>query len=224
VTEAPLLPGRLYGLRTWRVVEANGRPRLAGPYEHTPWPSAGLAAEAVCTHGGDHPAPAPDCQCGVHALHPCPKSARRVLGCRLDIPGVVEAWGDVQVHDTGFRAAYGRPCALVLQPGRNERLIRELAREYRTELLELRKPSELLDHCRARRLGLDEDVVDELLAPGQADVRRRARRRQARTNVLRVAAAVIIGLVMFAVGEHLFEDPHGTEVLYGRTGAITVHH
>lgn len=220
----PLLPGRLYGLRTWRVVDADGRPHLAGPYEHMPWPAGGLAVEAVCTHGGDHPAPAPGCQCGVHAFHPRRKSARRVLGNRVEIPGILEAWGDVQVHDSGFRAAYGRPFALVLQPGRNARLIRELAREYRSEVLELRTPSELLDHCRARGLGLEEAVVDELLAPGQAPARRRARRRQARANVLRVAAAVIIGMVMFALGQRLFEDPHGTEVLYGRTGAITVHH
>ncbi len=224
MTPDPLLPGRLYGLRTWRVVDADGRPHLAGPYEHTPWPAAGVAVEAVCTHGGAHSAPAPDCQCGVHALHPSRKAARRVLGGRLEIPGVVEAWGDVQVHDTGFRAAYGRPHALVLQPGRNERLIRELARAYEAEVIELRKPDELLDHCRERRLGLDESVVDELLAPGQAQARRRARRRQARTNVLRVVAAVFIGLVMFALGESLFADPHGTEALYGRTGAITVHH
>jgi hypothetical protein len=224
VTPDPLLPGRIYGLRTWRVVDSDGRPHLAGPYQHTPWPAAGLAVEAVCTEGGAHDAPAPDCQCGVHALHPSRKAARRVLGGRAEIPGVVEAWGDVQVHDAGFRAAYGRPYALVLQPGRNERLIRELAREYQVEVLELRKPDELLDHCRRRKLGLEENVVDELLAPGHPQQRRRARRRQARTNVLRVAAAVIIGLVMFALGQQLFVDPHGPEVLSGRTGAITVNH
>jgi hypothetical protein len=224
VTAHPLLPGRLYGLRTWRVVDSDGHPRLAGPYQNMPWPAAGEAVEAVCADGGAHDAPAHDCQCGVHALHPRRHSARRVLAGRLDVPGVVEAWGDVELHESGFRAAYGRPYALILQPGRNERLIRELAREYKAEVIELRKPAELLDHCRRRELGLEEHVVDELLAPGHAQQRRRARRRQARTNVLRVAAAVIIGLVMFALGQQLFEDPHGPEVLSGRTGAITVNH
>jgi hypothetical protein len=206
VSAAPLLPGTLYGLRTWRVVTPDGRPELAGPYQHTPWP-AGEPVRAVCSHGGVHSAPAPDCQCGVHALHPRPKSARRVLAGRGDIPGVVEAWGDVEVHEAGFRAAYGRPYALVLLPGRNERLIRELARRYRVPVLELRKPSELLAHCRARRLGLDESVVDELLSPGEVDQRRRARRRQARNNALRVVAAVLVAAVTWAVGSQLWIEP-----------------
>jgi hypothetical protein len=220
----PLLPGRLYGLRTWRVVDAGGERRLAGPYQNTPWPTDGRPMRAVCVRGGAHAAPAPGCQCGVHALHPRRRSARRVLAGRRDVPGVLEAWGDVELHESGFRAAYGRPCALILQPGRNEQLIRALAGEYRADVLELRKPDELLAHCRARKLGLDEAVVDELLAPGKAEQRRRARRRRASTNVLRVVRAVAIGVVMWAAGTQLLTDPHGTRVLYGRTGAITVHH
>jgi hypothetical protein len=185
---------------------ADGHPQLVGPYQHTAWP-AGEPVRAVCSCGGAHAAPAPDCQCGVHALHPRPKSARRVLAGRGDIPGLVEAWGDVQVHDTGFRAAYGRPYALVLLPGRNERLIRELARRYRVPVLELRKPAELLAHCRASRLGLDEAVVDELLSPGEADERRRARRRQARNNALRVVAAVVVGVATWALGSQIAGTP-----------------
>jgi hypothetical protein len=130
-----------------------------------------------------------------------------VLAGRGDIPGVVEAWGAVEVHDTGFRAAYGRPYALVLLPGRNERLIREVARRYRVPVLELRKPAELLAHCRARRLGLDEAVVDELLSPGAGEQRRRARRRQARNNALRVVAAVAVGVATWAVGSQLWIEP-----------------
>lgn len=220
----PLLPGRLYGLRTWRVVDADGHPQLAGPYRNTPWPTAGQPMQAVCTEGRAHAAPAPDCQCGVHALHPRRRSARRVLAGRRDVPGLLEAWGDVELHESGFRAAYGRPHALILQPGRNERLIRELAGEYRADVIELRKPDELLAHCRALKLGFDEAVVDELLAPGKADQRRRARRRRARTNVLRVVGAVTIGVAMWVAGTQLLVDPHGTRVLYGRTGPVTVHH
>lgn len=220
----PLLPGHLYGLRTWRVVDADGHPRLAAPYRDTMWPPAGEPVCAECVDGRAHAAPAHDCECGVYALHPCRRSARRVLASRRDVAGVVEAWGDVELHESGFRAAYGRPHALVLQPGRNERLIRELAHEYRAEVIELRKPEELLAHCRALKLGLDESVVDELIAPGKGEQRRRARRRRARTNALRVVAAVVIGLVMWALGAQLLGDPHGTHVLYGRTGYITVHH
>jgi hypothetical protein len=201
VSADPLLPGHLYGLRTWRVAAPDGRPELAGPYQHTPWP-AGEPVRAVCTHGGAHAVPAPDCQCGVR-----PKSARRVLAGRGEIPGVLEAWGDVQVHETGFRAAYGRPYALVLLPGRNERLIRELAQRYRVPVLELRKPAELLAHCRARRLGLEEAVVDELLSPGEAEQRRRARRRRARNNTLRVLAAVVVGVATWALGSQIAAPP-----------------
>jgi hypothetical protein len=223
VTEDPLLPGRLYGLRTWRVVDADGHPQLAGPYQNTPWPTAGEAVHAVCVDGGAHSAPAPDCQCGVHALHPRRRSARRVLAGRLDVPGVVEAWGDVELHESGFRAAYGRPYALILQPGRNERLIRELATEYRADVIELRKPDELLAHCRARKLGLDEAVVDELLAPGEAEERRRARRRRARANVARVVAAVVIGLAMWVAGMQLFSEPPTGGQLSGSAGHVTAH-
>jgi hypothetical protein len=223
VTPEPLLPGHLYGLRTWRVVEADGRPRLAGPYQRTTWPPAGEPVQAQCGDDHRHAAPAPDCQCGVHGLHPCRKSARRVLASRFDVPGLVEVWGDVQLHESGFRAAYGRPYALVLQPGRNARLIRELAREYRAELIELRKPNELLAHCRARRLGLDEAVVDELLAPGEAEARRRQRRRRGRTNVLRVCAAIALGIVTFALGMQLLPDP-GSRVVVGRGGNTAVPH
>jgi hypothetical protein len=104
VSADPLLPGTLYGLRTWRAVAPDGRPELAGPYQHTTWPTD-EPVHAVGGDGGVHAAPAPDCKCGVHALHPRPKSAKRVLAGRGDIPGVVEAWGEVEVHEAGFRAA-----------------------------------------------------------------------------------------------------------------------
>lgn len=223
MSAAPVVPGRLYGLRTWQVAMEDGRPRLVGPYQGTPWPAGGEPVQAECTHGESHAPPAPGCQCGVHGLHPRKRSARRVLAGRFEIPGVVEAWGDVQVHEDGFRAARGRPHALVLQPGRHERLIRELAREYAVDVLELRRPDDLLGHCRRHGLGLEESVVDRLLGPDEAARLHRARRHKARTDVVRVAVALLIAVVMCAAGMLLIHDPHGTRVLHGRAGTVVVH-
>jgi hypothetical protein len=45
VTGPPLVAGRVYGLRTWRVAVVDGDERLTGPYQETPWPDEGLPLE-----------------------------------------------------------------------------------------------------------------------------------------------------------------------------------
>ena len=81
------------------------------------WPPAGAWLEATCAAG--HASPARDCDCGIHAWHPRPRRAQRLVAARAAIPGVVEASGAIEVHEDGFRAQLARPCALVLAPGRN---------------------------------------------------------------------------------------------------------
>jgi hypothetical protein len=117
--------------------------------------------QATCGEG--HAAPAAGCQCGIHAWHPRPASARRVLASRFELPGIVEADGAVEVHADGFRAERARPYAFVRLPGRNPFLIGRIAASYGAEILDLRHPKELLAVCRERNLGLQEPVVEALL-------------------------------------------------------------
>jgi hypothetical protein len=194
VSSAPLVPGPLYGLRTWRVVIEDGRDRLSAPQRGTLWTLGRGWVEATC--GEDHAAPAADCRCGIHAWHPRRASARRILRSRFDLPGIVEADGAVEVHEDGFRAERARPYAFVRLPGRNPYAIERLASAYGAEILDLRRPEELLAVCHERRLGLQEPVVEALLGADALAERHRARARQRRRDALRVVAAiVVIGVV-----------------------------
>jgi hypothetical protein len=220
VTDAPLVAGSLFGLRTWRVIaDAHGE-ALAGPLYDTPWPADGEWLHAGCAKA--HPAPDADCDCGVHAWHPRLRSARDVMAVRRVVPGVLEAQGPVEVHEDGLRAERGRPYALVAMPGRNAQLVRRLAERYDAEVVEAARPEALLAFCRERGLGLDEPVVAELLGIGDPRERKRAKLRKARGDRLRVAAAVLISALLVVLGLALATDPPGERTLYGRAGEVHV--
>src|SRR3954447_15470686 len=155
--DVPLVPGAVYGLRAWAVSGGPGEEELVGAYAAVPWPP-GRWLEATCRNGQDHAAPAQGCSCGIYALHPRPAAARRVLAVRGRIGGIVEATGAVEVHEEGFRAQRARPHALMIGP-RNPALVRRLAARYDVELIDSRDPKALLEFCRERGLGFDEDVV-----------------------------------------------------------------
>jgi hypothetical protein len=195
VSDAPLVAGSLFGLRTWRVVSDDGGEYLAGPLTGTRWPTGGDWLRASCEVG--HVPPHADHDCGIHAWHPTRRSAREVLAVRGVIPGILEAQGPVEVHDDGFRAQRGRPYALVALPGRNARLIRRLAEHYDAEVVEASGPAALLTFCRER-----------------------AKLRKARIDVLRFVAIVAACLVLIALGLSVITDPSGPRTLYGRTGEI----
>jgi hypothetical protein len=219
VSHAPLVPGPIYGLRTWTVSGEPGHELLAGPHRTTPWPTGGALLEAECSATPAHAPPGTTCTCGLHALHPTRASARRVRSIRREVPGILEASGAVEVHADGFRAQRGRPHALVLLPDRNAHLLERLAEAYDAELLRLNGADELVAYCHDRGLGLSEDVVAELVdTEGVAATRRRRRRRWALTVVGLIAAALALAGIVHAI------DP-GTEhgrVLKGRAGEVTV--
>jgi hypothetical protein len=196
--DAPLLAGPLYGLRTWRVVRDDGGERLSAPLRGTPWLLDDRWVQATCEHG--HAAPGAGCVCGIHAWHPRPAFARRVLSCRFELPGIVEADGAVEVHEDGFRAERARPYAFVRLPGRNPYVIERLAAAYGAEILDLRRPEELLAVCRERALGLQTAVVEGLLGPDVVAELHRARARRRRDDVLRVALAVALVALLVAAG------------------------
>ncbi len=222
MSETPLLPGRVYGLRTWRAERGDRGPTLLAPYTGAPWPTGGDALRAACT-AGEHPAPAAGCSCGLHAWHPRRASARRVLAGRFEVPGILEAWGAVEVHEDGFRAEAGRPHTLVVAPGRYEAWIRELAAVYRAEVLRVRHADELLADCERRGLGLAPAVVEDLIGRDVLAERRRVRRRQRRTAAARIAAAVALAGAVAGAGAYMAEnEPPGPRELNGRGGPIVV--
>jgi hypothetical protein len=220
VSDAPLVPGPLYGLRSWKVVSGRGSELLAGPHRNTPWPAAGEWLASTCASG--HAAPSPGCECGIHAWHPRRASVRRVLTSRREVAGVVEAAGAVELHEEGFRAERARPHAFVMSPGRNLKLISRLAATYHAEVIDVSGADALLAWCRERRLGLDEPVVTGLLGPERLEDRRRSRGRKRRRDAFRVAAAVLVAALLALLGISYLSDPPEDRVLKGRSGEIQV--
>ena len=211
----PLVPSPLYGLRTWSIVGAPGEERLGGPQQPAPWPVDGGWLSAACARGIRHTAPAPGCECGIHAWHPRRRSARRVLAPRRQVAGVVEARGAIELHRDGFRAEQARPFALFLVPWGNAAVAGRLASAYSAELVPAGGPSDVLAWCSARGLGLEPDVVDGLLGPARVAERRRG----ARAQRLRVAAALAAIAGLLALGLAATGDP-GDRTLFGRTGEV----
>jgi hypothetical protein len=213
MSEFPVVPSPLYGLRTWAVVGESGSERLGAPQRDVTWPGSGEWLEARCDNG--HAAPGRDCDCGVHAWHPRPRSARRVMASRRHVAGVVEATGAIELYEDGFRAERARPHALVDAAWRASDVSRRLAATYDVPLIAARRPADLVEWCRARRLGLDESVVARLL--GDAAIEQRRRRSRLRT--LRAAAVLAVVAVMLAAGLLLTDSP-GDRPLSGRAGDV----
>lgn len=212
----PLVATPVYGLRTWTVSGEAGNERLAGPHRRAPWPAGGAWLEASCPEEG-HAAPAPGCNCGIHAWHPRPQAARRIFAGRREVPGVVEASGAIEVHADGFRAERARPYALVLAPGRNARLARRLADAYGVPIVEAGGPDDVLRLCDERGLGLADPVVAELLGRDEFDSQRRARRAAGRRGALRIVAAIVVAALLLVAGLIATGDP-GDRTLSGRAG------
>ncbi|MGH2968795.1 MAG: hypothetical protein ACRDK0_06985, partial [Solirubrobacteraceae bacterium] len=143
----------------------------------------------------------------------------RVLSRRGEIAGIAEAHGAIELHRDGFRAERARPYALALVPGRNARLVRRLAAVYGAQVFEADGSDGVLAWCRAHELGLEGPVVTDLLGPAAAESRR-ASRRKARTDALRIAAAVAMAALLVVLGLQFANDPTGERVLQGRTGEI----
>ena len=210
-----LVPGPLYGLRTWTVAGADGEERLEGPLQPAPWPPDGEWLTATCTVDPRHAAPEPGCTCGIHAWHPRRSAARHVLGYRGRVSGVVEAGGAVEVHRDGFRAERARPRAFFATRQSNAALLGRLAEAYQAEVVAVGGAGEVVAWCREHDLGLDPAVVDELLGPeGLAAVRRA--RRATRLRVAGVAFAIVIAILL---GLEFTADP-GDRPLFGRTGPV----
>jgi glycine cleavage system H lipoate-binding protein len=114
VSAGPDLAQALAGYRGWRLDDDLV---LRGHTLPEPWaPGVNEARCRFHQFGGGrrrrHLAPHPRCMCGLYAL--CDRADSRLLG--TDAIGSVAAWGDVQVHRTGFRAQFACVTALCALP------------------------------------------------------------------------------------------------------------
>jgi hypothetical protein len=222
--EAPVVPGRLYGLRAWTV---GGGTRLGSLAQEGSWAKGSKATKARCAAGRGHRAPDHNCGCGLYALHPtvreCQSSfdkARRAAqagGTNGDVFGVVAAWGEVELHESGFRAEYARPHALLLPADHSDgyaRRVRALAASHDAEVWEVDSGHQLHRRCVEQNLGLSEAAVAELLGVQLRRHRRRDRLRRWGETVVDLAAgafALVIGglfwgLIPLAVVLSLLSD------------------
>jgi hypothetical protein len=199
--DRPLVAGELYGLRIWPRF---ARPRLRALAFDVMWPDGGRALEATCQRKHSHRAPATSCVCGIYAWHPTPHAQQEAFEVAEQegeqVAGLIAAWGEVEVHETGFRAQYARPTAFLL-PTRSHnpvyaRWVRTLATSYRAEIVVVRNPDDLARYCADRALGLTGSAVAELLAPARAREcqRRRVLARRARGSLAWLTAAAGAGV------------------------------
>jgi glycine cleavage system H lipoate-binding protein len=97
----------LIGYRAWR---------LGDDGTLVPWSLVGSGAwepgvnTAVCHAGRRHTPPAADCMCGLYAL--AFEYDHRLHGRDDQIVGAIAAWGDIELHRTGFRAEHAAVVAL----------------------------------------------------------------------------------------------------------------
>jgi len=218
MSTAPLVPSPLFGLRTWSAVGAHGSERLAAPHRRTPWPDGGNWLTARCERDPQHEAPASGCACGIHAWHPGRRSAKKVLGMRWEIPGVVECAGAVEVHREGLRAERARPYALLLLPGANAARAERLAAAHAAQLVRVDGADDVVAWCRERGLGLTPADVDRLLGPEALAAERAARRRRRRVTGLKLGAVTAVVAAALAGGILAFDPPDHR--LFGRSGWV----
>ena len=174
-----LLSGKVHGVRRWEVfVDPAGALRLGG-HGDSPWRTAGETTWAECLKGRFRggvkhktPPPAPRCHCGLYALHPWMIGTENWAhwlppGRQLAVAGIVECWGQVQLHAEGVRAQYARPIRLVVigAPLDSDygRFVRRLARAHAADVRAFRTLADLSRHCASSKLGLPRRLVETLL-------------------------------------------------------------
>jgi glycine cleavage system H protein len=123
--QAPDFLQAVVGYRAWHV-EDDG---LLRPWTFTALPWATGANTAVCARDVRHAPPVADCMCGLYALT---DPGDRRLDFRSDqAVGAIAAWGDLEVHRSGFRAEHACVVALALpdRAGHDQRMALERAAE-----------------------------------------------------------------------------------------------
>jgi len=212
VSGAPDFLQAVVGYRAWRV-EEDGLLR-AWTFTDLSWEPG--VNRAVCARDARHAAPVSDCMCGLYALSD--PSDRRLDFRAGQAVGAVAAWGELEVHRTGFRAERACVVALAIQdhPTVGERAALERAAErYGVPLV----PALLLS-AEARRHGAP--LPADLLAPwGWPGGAVGACRPIVRGRAPAVAASRFEGVARgIAVDAHLWVETALGSVVVGATAAL----
>lgn len=104
----------LFGVRDFRCHDGH----LYSTYIEHAW-VAGKEERAICVPLKDHQAPHPTCRCGLYSFYNREgvlKHGDGYVGEGQGVRGVVSAWGDVVLHERGFRSEYMRLEALLYEP------------------------------------------------------------------------------------------------------------
>ncbi len=191
-TESPLYTETLLGVRAWNVSATTNWELLQG-YGDANWATDGEFTEAACdlkqvSRGGAHQEKAPSgpCTCGLYAAHPFEAAVRHhhlehafrgefgvseFPGSRNHprvnrVFGVVEATGQIEVHEHGFRAEFARPIGLLI-PGNDPHRhhVLDLCRRYRAHRIDSLLGETLQSFVDNRPGQLTESSVEALLEP-----------------------------------------------------------
>lgn len=137
----PVLHGEVVGYRVWTINEDLG---LQSIVCNTQWP-IGNHVSARCIspvssfgfnltphYSEAHDSPHVKCGCGIYAYHDFLHTAEyKAWRGEIRVRGVIVAWGNIEVHNIGFRAEHARVAALVSEGTRLNRLIIEaVAQRY----------------------------------------------------------------------------------------------
>jgi len=127
--------------------------------------------------------------------------------------GIGAAWGELELHESGFRAEYARPHALLLPTDRSDsyaQRVRALAAGHDAEVWEVDSGHRLHRRYVEQNLGLSKAAIQGLLAP---QLRRDRLRRWRETLVAIAEAAMVLvvgglfwGLILVAVIVSLFSE------------------
>jgi glycine cleavage system H protein len=164
---APDFVQAVVGYRAWHL-EDDGTLR-PWTFSALPWDPG--VNQAVCARDVRHAAPVEDCMCGLYALT---DPADRRLDFRADqAVGAIAAWGDMEVHRTGFRASHACVTALALPDGAGYEMREALARAARRYGVPLVAADALSDEARKHGAPLPEAMFPAAPPPAAWPGRRR---------------------------------------------------
>jgi hypothetical protein len=158
LAKAPDFAFAVVGYRAWQL-DPGGILFPLALHGAPPWEAGVNRADCFAQrpHDGEEP-PGSRCTCGFHALQD-PADRRLTLG--QPVVGAIAAWGELEVHATGFRAEYARVVALLYEPGSPAELggrLRRAARRYGVRLVAV---GELVPEALRYALPLPERVLPQ---------------------------------------------------------------
>ncbi len=190
----PQVQGVIHGVRSWYLKEKGRKGVGLFGYGDYRWADGGQPTRASCASTRrwfffprhwplDRP-PVGSCHCGLYANHPWARNLESEYREISDPQtytyrpafGVIEAWGDLELHEDGFRAEFARPIILFSArsaPEAERELQAEAARLYECELVVVDSAEQMEMEMLLADRGLDQKFVRETMAPVFAPPRKK---------------------------------------------------